>query len=37
VITRHIASRPRSAILNMKRRNGECLWLEVREQSIRPV
>lgn len=37
VITRHIADRPRSAILNMKRRNGECLWLEVREQSIRPV
>jgi len=37
VITRHVANRPRSTILNMKRRNGECLWLEVTEQSIRPV
>ncbi|MCX7147526.1 MAG: histidine phosphatase family protein [Sulfuritalea sp.] len=37
VITRHIASRPRSTILNMKRKNGECLWLEVWEQSIRAV
>jgi len=37
VITRHIANRPRSTILTMKRRNGECVWLEVREQSIRSV
>jgi probable phosphoglycerate mutase len=37
VITRHIAGLPRSAILNMKRRNGECVWLEVRGQSIRPL
>jgi len=37
VITRHIASRPRSTILNMKRRNGECVWLEVTEETIRPV
>lgn len=37
VITRHIANRPRSTILNMKRKNGECVWLEVREQSIRSV
>jgi len=37
VITRHIASRPRSAILNMKRRNGECVWLEVTGETIRPV
>ncbi|KAF0163405.1 MAG: fructose-2 6-bisphosphatase [Rhodocyclaceae bacterium] len=37
VITRHIANRPRSTILNMKRKNGECLWLEVTEESIRPV
>jgi probable phosphoglycerate mutase len=35
VITRHIASRPRSAILNMKRRNGECVWLEVKGHSIK--
>jgi probable phosphoglycerate mutase len=37
VITRHIASRPRSTILNMKRRNGECVWLEVTGDTIRPV
>ncbi|MDP1611764.1 MAG: histidine phosphatase family protein [Sulfuritalea sp.] len=37
VITRHIAGLPRSAILNMKRRNGECVWVEVRGQSIRPL
>ena len=37
VITRHIANRPRSAMLNMKRKNGECVWLEVGEQSIRSV
>lgn len=37
VITRHIAGLPRSAMLNMKRRNGECVWLEVRGASIRPL
>lgn len=37
VITRHIAGLPRSAMLNMKRRNGECVWLEVRGKSIRPL
>lgn len=37
VITRHIAKLPRRTILNMKRKNGECLWLEVTAQSIRPV
>lgn len=37
VITRHIAGLPRSAILNMKRRNGECVWLDVRESSIRAL
>ena len=37
VITRHIAGLPRTAILNMKRRNGECVWLEVRGESIRPL
>lgn len=35
VITRHIAGLPRSAMLNMKRRNGECVWLEIRGESIR--
>lgn len=37
VITRHIAGLPRSAILNMKRRNGECVWLDVRGNSIRAL
>ncbi len=37
VITRHIANRPRSTILNMKRKNGECLWLEVAQKAIRPL
>lgn len=36
VITRHINDLPRSAILNMKRKNGECLWLDVTDQSISP-
>lgn len=35
VITRHINGLPRSAILNVKRKNGECLWLDVTEKSIR--
>lgn len=34
VITRHIMGLPRSAILNMKRKNGEGVWLEVTRQSI---
>ena len=29
VITRQIGQLPRSAVLNMKRKNGECVWLEV--------
>ncbi len=37
VITRHIAGLPRSAILNMKRRNGECVWLDVRGSLIRTL
>ena len=36
VVTRHIDDLPRNAILNMKRKNGECLWLEVAPHSIRP-
>lgn len=34
VITREVAGLPRSAILNMKRRNGETLWLTVTPTSI---
>ncbi|MCF8199258.1 MAG: histidine phosphatase family protein [Sulfuritalea sp.] len=34
VITRHITGKPRSAILGMKRRNGECAWLTVDGDSI---
>jgi probable phosphoglycerate mutase len=37
VITRHINELPRNAILNMKRKNGECLWLEANPQSIRAL
>ncbi len=37
VITRHINELPRNAILNMKRKNGECLWLEASPQSIRSL
>jgi len=29
VITRHVMHLPRSAVLNMKRKNGESLWLEI--------
>ena len=35
VITRHILDLPPSAILNMKRKNGECLSLAATEDSIR--
>lgn len=34
VITRHIRHLPRSAILAMKRKNMECLWLEASRDSI---
>ena len=37
VITRHVAGLPRNAILNMKRKNGETLWLEVASDSVRRV
>ncbi len=33
VITRHIKHLPRTAVLNMKRKNGESLWLEVTSDS----
>lgn len=35
VITRHVRKLPRSAILNLKRKNGEFLWLDVTAESIR--
>lgn len=34
VITRHISHLPRSAILNMKRKNGESLWVAVDHDRI---
>lgn len=36
VITRHVGGLPRSAILNLKRKNGESVWLEVHGRSILP-
>jgi probable phosphoglycerate mutase len=37
VVTRHIDGLPRSAILNMKRKNGESLWVEADARGIRAV
>jgi probable phosphoglycerate mutase len=34
VLTRHINGLPRSAILDLKRKNGETLWLVVNDRSI---
>lgn len=34
VITRHVSGLPRKAILNMKRKNGESLWVAVDGASI---
>lgn len=34
VITRHISGLPRNAILNMKRKNGESLWVAVDRDVI---
>lgn len=36
VITRHLGGLPRDAILSMKRKNGESVWLEATYRSIRP-
>ena len=33
VVTRHLRGLPRSAVLHMKRKNGECLWLD-REHAL---
>lgn len=37
VITRHINHLPRSAMLNMKRKNGESLWLEAGPGYVRAL
>lgn len=37
VITRHLLGLPPSAILNLKRKNGECLSLAATEHVIRPL
>jgi probable phosphoglycerate mutase len=34
VVTRHVMGLPRSAILNLKRKNGESLWINVAGPSI---
>jgi broad specificity phosphatase PhoE len=34
VITRHIGGLPRNAILAMKRKNGESIWIEAREHVL---
>ena len=36
VITRHVGGLPRSAILNLKRKNGESIWLESDGRAIHP-
>ena len=36
VITRHVGGLPRSAILNLKRKNGESIWLEADGRAILP-
>lgn len=37
VVTRHVAGLPRSAILGLKRKNGESLWLAVAGAAILPA
>jgi broad specificity phosphatase PhoE len=34
VVTRHVEGLPRSAILNLKRKNGESLWVSVDKEAI---
>lgn len=35
VITRHVHGLPRSAMLHVKPKNGECLWIEASREAIR--
>lgn len=37
LITRQTCKLARSAILNMKHKNGECLWFQVTPESMRPM
>jgi probable phosphoglycerate mutase len=37
VVTREVRGLPRSTILHIKPKNGECLWLLATGESIRPV
>ena len=37
VVTREVSGLPRSAVLHHKPKNGECLWLEATQDSIRPL
>ncbi|HNH36243.1 MAG TPA: histidine phosphatase family protein [Rhodocyclaceae bacterium] len=37
VITRHVKGLPRDTVLNMKRKNIECLWLDVADGEIREM
>lgn len=34
VVTRHISGLPRSAIHDMKRKNGESIWVEATESTL---
>lgn len=35
VITRQVRGLPRGAVLNLKRKNGECLWVEADADALR--
>jgi probable phosphoglycerate mutase len=35
VVTRQVRGLPRSTVLAMKRKNGECLWVEAEAEAIR--
>lgn len=37
VVTRHVTGLPRSAILAMKRKNGESLWISVAGEAMMPA
>lgn len=37
VVTRHVRGLPRNAILNMKRKNGESLWVEAAAATVLPA
>jgi hypothetical protein len=36
-VTREVRGLPRSAILHVKPKNGECLWLLATREWIRPL